>query len=483
MDKDEYEEKYDADPVPFNYADSQYVAGWATKDTVRLAEYFVKEHKTKDLYMLQDGTIVEKLEPGQEYTRHRKADSITIMWYLLSGNKVIDYKEWAGKKYIPIIPFWGKEFNVGGKRIVRGLVRNGKDSQRMYNYWQSCDTEVVALQPRSPYMLTPKQIEGHETMWNTAGKKSNFYLLVNADKDVAGAFPQRQAPPQASSAMVEKISMADQDMRDTMGLQKAALGMQSNERSGAAIRERKQEGDTGTFAFVDNLARTLEYLGRVLVDIAPVILDTERMVRLGLDGGKFDFDAVNVKGPDGKILNDLSVGTYDIVVTVGPSFSTQRTEARQSMQEFIQYYPQAAPIIGDLYARSSDWPGAEEFADRLEEILPPEIKAKVKAKRAKEEGTPPEEVEQPQAPPPDPIMVMKVQQEEAKLKEAQLQVAQEAEKLKALQIKTTYIEAQSKESVMKMVDEIIDEKMSGGQNAKWNESGAPVREAQGTGEV
>jgi hypothetical protein len=153
------------------------------------------------------------------------------------------------------------------------------------------------------------------------------------------------------------------------------------------------------------------------------------------------------------------------------------------MQEFIQYYPQAAPIIGDLFARSSDWPGAEEFAERLEEILPPEIKAKVKAKRVKEEGTPPEEVEQPQAPPPDPIMIMKVQQEEAKLKEAQLQVAQEAEKLKALQIKTAYIEAQSKESVMKMVDEIIDEKMSGGQNAKGNESRAPVREAQIPGEI
>ena len=69
-----------------------------------------------------------------------------------------------------------------------------------------------------------------------------------------------------------------------------------------------------------------------------------------------------------------ATGTYDVVVTVGPSFTTQRTEARQSMSEFIQYYPQSAPLIGDLYAKSMDWPGAEEVAKRLEFLLPPEIR-------------------------------------------------------------------------------------------------------------
>lgn len=465
MDREEFKSKYGEDPMPFNSADSQYVEGWATKDTVRVAEYFIKEHKTKTLYQLLDGTVSSTLESGQDYKKKREVDAITIMWYLLSGNKVLDYKQWAGKKYIPVIPVWGKEFNVGGKRYIRGIVRNGKDSQRMYNYWNSVDTETIALQPRSPFMLTPKMIEGHETMWNQAGKKSYFYLLVNADKEAPGGWPQRQPPPQASSAMVQKIAMVDQEMRDTMGLQKASLGMQSNERSGTAIRERKQEGETGTFAFMDNLARSLEYVGRILIDIAPVILDTERIVRLGLVDGSFDFDAVNVKDEaTGKILNDLSVGVYDIVVTVGPSFTTQRTEARQSMQEFIQYYPQAAPILGDLFAKFLDWPGADELAERLEELLPPEIKTKVKAKRAKDNGLPPEEA-QIQPPTPDPIQVLKVQTEEAKLKEAQLQVEQEMEKLKALQIKTAMVEATSKESINKLVEEIINEKMAGEQNA------------------
>jgi len=471
MDKEEFKDKYGEENMPsFDEANSQYVEGWATKDTIRLAEYFVKEYEDVTLHLLANGKAVEKLEEGQIAVKKRKTRKQKIMWYLLSGKSIIDNREWAGKKYIPIIPVWGKEFNVGGKRVVRGLVRNGKDSQRMYNYWSSIDTEVVALQPRNPFILTPKMLEDHAGMWNQAQKKNFFYLLVNPDKEAPGAWPHREPPPQASSAMSQRIAMVDQELRDTMGLQKAALGMQSNERSGVAIRERKQEGDVGTFAFMDNLARTVEHVGRVLVDIAPVILDTERVVRLGLDNGDFDFDAVNVKTNEGKILNDLSIGVYDVVVTVGPSFTTQRTEARQSMQEYIQYYPAAAPVIGDLYARSLDWPGAEEIAERLETLLPPEIKAKKAADKARKEGLSPEQAAQANPlPAPDPLMILKVKQEEMKLQELQLQVQQEQEKLKGLKLENDLKVATTKEGVSQMLDEIITEKI-GGDNAKGNES-------------
>lgn len=484
MDRDEFKDKYNEDPMPFNTADSQYVEGWATQHTVRLCEYFVKEPTTKIIYLLQSGEIVEVLPDGTTPVRKRTVNTYKIMWYLLTGNKILEKKEWPGKKYIPIIPVWGKEFNVAGKRYIRGLIRNAKDSQRMLNYWQSVDTEIVTMQPRSPFMVTPKQISGHEVQWKSMDKVNYNYILVNFDEKAPG-WPKREAPPQASSAMVEKIREADQDIRDTMGLQKAALGMQSNERSGAAIRERKKEGDVGTFAFIDNLARSIEHLGRVLVDVAPVVLDTERIVRLGLDNGEFEQEAINVTDPEtGKILNDTSVGTYDIVVTVGPSFTTQRSEASQSMQQFIQYYPQAAPLIGDLYAKAMDWPGSEEVSQRLEFLLPPEIKAKKaadEAKRAGGDGMPPPS---PPAPPPSPEqqaqIEMQVQQAQLalqegqlKLQEMQLKVAQEEEKLKGLKIKNELAVATSKDGLAKILDEIMLEEQ-GGNNAEGNQGGENV---------
>jgi len=458
MDRDEYKEKYKEEPMEFNPHNSQYVEGWCDKDTVRLAEYFVKAPVKKFIYELEDGRVVEELKTGDTAVRKRKVESYDIMWYLVSGNKILDSKKWVGKKYIPVIPIWGKELNIGGKRKIRSLIRNAKDSQRMYNYWSSVDTEIVTLQPKVPYLVTPKQLAGHEGMWNQAHKKNFPYLLVNMD-DKAPGWPKREMPPQASSAMVERIQSTDQEMRDTVGLQKASLGMQSNERSGTAIIERKKEGDTGTFSFIDNLSRSTEQIGRVLLDVAPGILDTERIVRLGLANGSQEFISINKEVTIGGIterLNDTSVGTYDVVVTVGPSFTTQRTEARQSMQEFIQYYPQAAPLIGDLYAKSMDWNGAEEISERLEFLLPPEVKEAKAAKEAKESGEKPPTPSPPPPPPPEEVlkleqgkiklqeMELKLQEGQIKLQEGEISLEQEKVKLQQERVKLAELE-QSKE--------------------------------------
>jgi len=467
MDRDEYKEKYNREPSAFNGVASQHVNGWATKDTVRVAEYFVKEPVNKTIYLLEDGRNVDKLEEGDVKIKERQSESYKIMWYLLSGDAILDRREWVGKKYIPIIPIWGKELNIDGKRVYRSLIRNAKDSQRAYNYWQSTDTETVTLQPKIPYMLTPKQITGHEAQWKKAYTENFPYLLINPDKDAPG-WPHRETPPQVSTAMVEKLREADQEIRDTIGLQKASLGMVSNERSGAAIRERKKEGDVGTFAFIDNLSRSLEHTGRVLVDIAPGILDTERVIRLGLVDGNFSFDTVNIENPLGEVLNDLSVGTYDVVVTVGPSFTTQRTEAQISMQQFLQYYPDAAPVIGDLYAKAMDWPGAEEVSQRLELLLPPEVQAQIAAKKAKEAGTedvPPSEVPAPSegegkaeaAVEEGEARDFEKQKAALEIQEAEIKLEQEQVKLEELKIKNDMLSKQSKEVLKSLVEEILAE--------------------------
>lgn len=478
IDRDEYKLRYKREPMAFNEAGEGFISGWATKDKIVVAEYFTKEPKQYWLYLLSDGRIVKADQKTEDDVVEDKREVVSykIMWYLLSGDAVLDSREWVGKKYIPVVPVWGREFNVGGKRVLRSLIRNAKDSQRMYNYWTSVDTEVVALQPKSPYMVTPKQIEGHEKQWNSMDEHPYPYVLCNFDEKAPG-WPHREAPPQASSAMTQKIIQADQEMRDTIGLQKASLGMQSNERSGAAIRERKQEGDVGTFAFHDNLARSIEQLGRILVDMAPGLLDTERIVRLGLDDGKQEFVTVNKKqknpetGVESTLL-DLSVGTYDVAVTVGPSFTTQRTEARQSMGEFLQYFPGAATVIGDLYAKVNDWPEADKIAKRLYYLLPPEIKKAEEAEAIKrgEVVTPPAtESEQPPLPPEMQLKLkegeLKLQEADIKIEEAKVKLEQEKLKLKEIEARIQLMEARSKEKVKELVDQIVEEAVTGGQDA------------------
>lgn len=459
IDREEYKQKYGDDPMPFNQADSQFIDGWAREDTVRIAEYFIKEAINKEIYLLEDGRIVDELNLGDLPIKQKTIKSYKVKWYLLSGNKILDEKEWVGRKYIPVVPVWGKQLNIGGKLKTRGLIRYAKDPQRMYNYWQSSDTEIIALAPKTPYLVTPEQISGHESQWGEAHRRNYPYLLVNPDPRAPG-WPKREPPPQASSAMVTKIQMADQEIRDTAGLQKAALGMQSNERSGAAIRERKMEGDTGTFSFVDNLSRSIEQLGRILLDMAPGILDTERIIRLGLNDGGSEFEHINIENESGDIMNDISIGTYDVVVRTGPSYATQRTEARISMAEFIQYDPASASLIGDLYARAMDWPGAEEVASRLEFRLPPELREEIKKKREREDGIEPEKPIIPAGnlAPPDPLIAIKMEEEVMRLEELKIKIEQEKTKLESMQLENQLKLSNTKEGMKKLIEEIIREK-------------------------
>jgi uncharacterized protein YgiM (DUF1202 family) len=74
-----------------------------------------------------------------------------------------------------------------------------------------------------------------------------------------------------------------------------------------------------------------------------------------------------------KSIYNIGIGEYDVTVSSGPSYTTRRQEAAESMVQLTQSNPALFPIIGDLMIRSMDWPMAEEIADRLKLMLPPQI--------------------------------------------------------------------------------------------------------------
>jgi uncharacterized phage infection (PIP) family protein YhgE len=144
--------------------------------------------------------------------------------------------------------------------------------------------------------------------------------------------------------------------------------------------------------YQDNLVATLHHLGRCLIELVPKIYDSQRIIRVLDEDGETQKPVhinVAVMSVDGKpmLLNDLSQGVYDVRPKIGPAYQTRRTEAADSMLQFIQAVPQAAQVIGDLVAKSMDWPGAEAIAERLQKLLPPQIS----------ETPPPPEMQQQQA--------------------------------------------------------------------------------------
>jgi hypothetical protein len=400
MTRDEYERLFpDATPITAlmdqGTGDSA-TAQWVTQNTVRIAEYFCVEYKRVKLNLYPGNVTLQEGEPedrqmqamGLMPVRSRMAQVPQVKWMKTNGYEILEEQDWAGR-WIPVIRVIGNEFEVDGQILVSGLVRNAKDAQRMYNYWVSQEAEMLALAPKAPFIGYGGQFEGYETQWKTANTQNWPYLEVNPDvTDGNGSIlplPQRAQPPMAQQGLIAAKMGAADDIKATTGQYDSSIGATSNERSGRAILARERQGDTGTYHFVDNLARAIRYSTRQIVDLIPKIYDTQRIARIiGVDGetkmARIDpmqpEPVREVRDQAGVVIEKIynpSVGKYDVVVTTGPSYLTKRQEAMDAMSQILQGSPQLWAVAGDLFVKNMDWPGAEELAARLRKTIDPKL--------------------------------------------------------------------------------------------------------------
>jgi hypothetical protein len=417
--KEEFRTKYKgADEVDWQGDNYQSLnLPWREDNEILVCEAWHREQAQREILMLSNGQVVGKKEyeagadifqmMGLTPVNSRMARAYKITQTIMTGAEVLEENEWHGQ-YIPVIPVYGEEINVEGKRHFRSLIHHAVDAQRMFNYWRTTATELVALAPRVPFIGEEGTFDA-DPNWLTANSQSHAFLQY-----ARGTTPPQRQPLDgggAAGAMTEALAASD-DMKAIIGMYDASLGQRSNETSGRAIMARQREGDVNTFHFIDNLARSIRQVGCVLVDLIPKVYSGQRIVRIiGSDeteqvakiGGKPD---ENGPLPDGaERIYNLAGGRYDVAVDTGPSFTTKREESAQQMVEMIRAYPDAAPIIGDILVKALDWPQAEEIAERLKAMLPPQIQ--------QQGGLPPQVQEMMQK---GQQMIQQLQQENEQLK-------------------------------------------------------------------
>ena len=419
MSKHEFRERYpDAEETSFQDGSTgdKTLNTWAEGETIRIAEYWYKEEKSTNVLLVDGEEGVEEITEEDYWKRYqgdemrpqvrgtRPKTTEKVCWVKTNGAAILEKGEWAGK-WIPIIRVPGEIVEVEGKKFFRGLVNNAKDSQRMYNYWVSAETELIALQPKAPFIGAAGAFDGYEDKWAMANVANLPYLEYNP-LDINGnpiPAPQRQPFSGSPNGVVNAKMGASDDIKATTGQHDASLGMKSNETSGRAIMARQKEGDTGTYHFVDNMSKAIRHTGRIIIDLIPKIYDTKRVVRIvGEDGtvdqAKFDpaqpqpVRKVRDFAGNVKTIYNPSIGKYDVTVSVGPSYNTKRAEAFDAMTQLVQSNPQLWMTIGDLIVKNMDWPGADSMAKRLKAMLPPQI---AQLEQADEDGgLPPEAMQQ-----------------------------------------------------------------------------------------
>ena len=355
---------------------------WFQDDGCRISEYFELSYDKAQLLMFENGEahfedeIPEDLDQSMRVIDERESNRVTVMRYKINGIEILERTKVPGR-FIPIIPVYGDEYMIEGKRKLEGIIRHAKDSQRMINFWKSAETEAIALAPRAPWLMAEGQDEGFTNEWKTANVR-NHAVLHYKPKTIGGevvAPPQRITAEPAIQAITAASQQATVDLRETTGIKDADLGNRSNELSGVAIQRRAHQSQVANFHLPDNFSRSLKHAGRIINDWLGDIYDTPRQFRTIDAEGKQKVVWINrpFQDSDGKTkFFDLKKGKFDVAVDTSPNFATKRQEMTQSMLELSKVIPpQQLAVITDLMVKNMDWAGHEAIAARLQKTLPP----------------------------------------------------------------------------------------------------------------
>jgi len=457
---------------PVSYIDPYMLLDfqWTTRDTIIVCDEFVKEWFPLIIYKLSDGSVVtdeqwkereKNFEDNMEIVKdsvvgeiikreiphkvdQRQTQDYRIMHYRLIRDQIIDFSEWPSRQ-LPIPFVDGDSYYIEGRQYTKSFIHEARDAQKLLNYSRSELAGELKNRRREQWIGTPDNIIGFEQDWRNP--EVQIGMLRARPDPKTGQLPQKMPAWEVSQGLFVTGQSTTQDIREILGFSETEQ-LQGRDVSGVARRERKLEGAMASYVFYDNLNQAIEQSGRIVNDLLPYVIgDDERHMMLSRKDGTNQSVIFNEKMKDGTVTNQIENGGYDVEIDTGPSFAVQKELALEFFQQTIAASsdPRVFNLIADLWAKNLDVQFMPQIAERLQNLVPPEI-------IAKEKGEPP--------PPKQPDPQEQMMQAEMKLKEQELQdkQAQIMERAEELRIRKEKHQLEEAELILKAHE--LQQKMS-----------------------
>jgi len=355
------------------------VSDWEDKEDIRLAEYFRIREKAEKLFGIRnvasgeertffESEMPETLAPGWQIEGDRESMRRAVEWFRLNGLKVVEREQLPGQ-WIPVFRVEGNVIDVDGAVSRRGMVRSMMDPQRMVDYGEVAKIRRLGLTPQSPWVAAEGQLDGHPE-WTDANRSAYPVLtykpvtVVTAQGEVPLPPPQRQPPAQIEQGFSEFVQGMRTNLLAVAGMpNEPGADKQGQVVSGIALDKRQLLSDQSHLQYAKGRKSAVTHCWRVMLEWIPAYFnDPGRVQRIIGADSKPRMVTLNQKDPNdplGRVLNDLSVGRYDVVMSSGPSFETKRQEGAENMLEMLKIEALAeiiAKTAPDLVFRSIDHP-------------------------------------------------------------------------------------------------------------------------------
>ena len=283
-----------------------------------------------------------------------------VRWTVTADTVVLfdDFSPYDHFTIVPYFPYFrrGKPF---------GMVRNLLSPQEQLNKISSQELHIVNTTANSGWIVESGSLSGMTADdLEEHGAETGLVLEYNR-----GSTPPGKIPPNQIPTGLDRISQkAAQNIKQIIGITEAMLGMDSPEVSGVAIQAKQNRGSMLLQVPLDNLAKTRQYLAEKILHMVQSYYTEERIIQITDESDPYKPRQklrVNEMTPEGEIINDLTLGEYDVIVGTAPA---RDNFDEMQFAEAIELRGVGVPIPNDMIVEYSHLSRKADIAERIRQM-------------------------------------------------------------------------------------------------------------------
>ena len=237
-----------------------------------------------------------------------------VRW-TVTCDQIVLHDDWSPYNGFTVVPYFA--YFRRGRPF--GMVRNLLSPQEQLNKIASQELHIVNTTANSGWMvesgslvgMTADDLEEH-------GAETGLVLEYNR-----GSNPPSKIQPNQIPTGLDRISQkAALNIKSISGINDSMLGTDSAEVSGVAIQAKQNRGAIMIQVPLDNLRKTRQYLAERILDLIQSFYTEQRIIMVTDESDPMqprEQMVINEMTPQGRIINDLTLGEYDVVIATAPA--------------------------------------------------------------------------------------------------------------------------------------------------------------------
>jgi len=294
-----------------------------------------------------------------------------VRW-TVTCDKVVLHDDWSPYDDFTIVPYFA--YFRRGRPF--GMVRNLLSPQEQLNKIASQELHIVNTTANSGWMVESGSLVGM-TADDLEEHGAETGLVVEYNR---GSSPPTKITPNQIPTGLDRISQkAALNIKVISGVNDSMLGSDGAEVSGIAIQAKQNRGVIMIQVPLDNLRKTRHYLAEKVLNLVQKFYTEQRVIQITNEDDPLkprEPLVVNEMTPEGRVINDLTLGEYDVVISTAPardSFDEMQFAEALNLRQVGVAIPDDAIIEyshlarkGELAKRIRMMTGVEQTPEQME---------------------------------------------------------------------------------------------------------------------